>query len=498
MASRASGVLMHITSLPGPYGIGTMGRYGKDFIDFLKSAGQKYWQILPVGPTGYGNSPYQAYSAFAGNPFIIDLEALIEAGYLSLEQVMAVDFGEDAEKVDYDKIIRHKVQLLKSAYKVFLEIHDATEMKSFKKAHHWIEEYSLFMALKEHHDQRPWYEWAQSYKERNRRSLETFKATHAEAIEFWVFVQWIFYEQWSDLKTYANRHGVEIIGDMPIYVSTDSADTWAHMTLFHFDVHCNPVAVAGCPPDAFSATGQLWGNPLYNWSENEKSGFDWWIKRMASSMELYDVIRIDHFRGFESFWEIPAGDETAENGSWQKGPGMKLFDAIRQAIPDVRIIAEDLGFLTEAVVKLVQDSGYPGMKVLQFAFDSREESDYLPHNYDSHCIVYTGTHDNDTVMGWFENAAPEDIAMAKAYLALNEKEGYNWGFIRGAWSSVAEIAIAPMQDFLGLGTVHRMNIPSTIGGNWEWRIHPEDLTKALAKRLFEMTKMYGRLEKKDA
>lgn len=487
---------MHITSLPGHYGIGTMGKEGKKFINFLSKAGQKYWQILPLGPTSFGNSPYQAYSAFAGNPFIIDLELLFEDGYISLEALNQVDLGHQPDKVDYDKIIAHKIEVLKMCYESFRTTHDVNRMQAFSEKYHWVEDYSLFMALKEQHDNRPWYEWSIDYKERNREALERFKVAHAKDIEFWVFLQWIFYKQWLDLKAYANDRGVEIIGDMPIYVSGDSADTWAHTELFYYDENYKPVAVAGCPPDAFSETGQLWGNPLYDWDYNEATGFEWWIKRMASSMELYDVIRIDHFRGFESYWEIPATDETAEFGRWVKGPGMKLFDAINGAIPNLRIIAEDLGFLTEEVLQLVKDSGYPGMKVLQFAFDSREESDYLPHNYNSHCIVYTGTHDNDTVMGWFENAASEDVELAKDYLALNEAEGYNWGFIRGAWSSVAEIAIAPMQDFLGLGTDYRMNIPSTIGGNWEWRVKEDDLSEALANRLYKLTKMYGRLEKK--
>jgi starch phosphorylase len=496
MTNRASGVLMHITSLPGNYGIGTMGKEGKKFIDFLSEGGQKYWQILPVGPTGFGNSPYQAYSAFAGNPFIIDLEALVDEGYITLGEINGYDLGTNPEKVDYDKIIAHKIQILKICYGNFAKRQEGHRLDQFKKHHHWIEEYSVFMALKEVHQDRPWYEWSAEYKERHHQALEGFKASHRYEIEFWVFLQWVFYKQWLGLKAYANKRGVEIIGDMPIYVSGDSADTWAHTDLFCYDDQCNPVAVAGCPPDAFSATGQLWGNPLYDWSYNEKTGFEWWIKRMASSMDLYDIIRIDHFRGFESYWEIPAKDETAEHGRWVKGPGMKLFNAINQAIPDMRIIAEDLGFLTEEVLQLVEDSGYPGMKVLQFAFDSREESDYLPHNYNSHCIVYTGTHDNDTVMGWFDNAAKEDVDLAKDYLALSESEGYNWGFIRGAWSSVAEIAIAPMQDFLGLGTDYRMNIPSTIGGNWEWRVREEALSDQLAKRMYKITKMYGRLEKK--
>ncbi len=495
MTNRASGVLMHITSLPGPYGIGSMGQYGKQFIDFLKDAGQCYWQILPIGPTGYGNSPYQAFSAFAGNPFIIDIEQLLESGYITLKQIASYNFEDDIEKINYDKIITQKIALLKECYKTFKASYDDGSLEAFKKTHHWVNEYSLFMALKENYNQQQWQDWPEAYRLREESALNRFRHEHADEIEFWVFLQWIFFKQWSDLKEYANRCGVEIIGDMPIYVSSDSSDTWAHPELFYFDKKSNPIAVSGCPPDAFSKTGQLWGNPLYDWAQNEANGFKWWIKRMQSSMEIYDVIRIDHFRGFESYWEIPAGDETAENGHWVKGPGMKLFKAIHEVIPSMRIIAEDLGFLTQDVIDLVEESGYPGMKVLQFAFDSREESDYLPHNYNNHCIVYTGTHDNDTVMGWFDSAAPEDVAMAKKYLTLTKEEGYHWGYIRGAWSSVAKVAIAPMQDFLGLGSEHRMNIPSTIGGNWEWRVKEDDLSDVLAKRIRQLTKLYGRLEK---
>lgn len=495
MKNRGSGVLMHITSLPGPHGIGTLGIYAKNFVDFLKKSGQKYWQILPVGPTGYGNSPYQAFSAFAGNPFLIDIEELIKLGYLTKEIVANYDFESDDESVDYKKVISQKNLLLKEAYRNFLAKESEGVLDKFKESHDWLDDYSLFMTLKEHYDNQAWQAWKPSHKLRKESTIATFRKSHRKEINFWIFVQYIFYKQWADLKTYANELGIEIIGDMPIYVSSDSSDTWAHPELFYFDKKSNPVAVAGCPPDAFSETGQLWGNPLYDWKVNEETEFKWWIKRMKSSMELYDIIRIDHFRGFESYWEIPATDETAENGRWVKGPGMKLFDAINDVLPNIRIIAEDLGFLTDEVIKLREDSGYPGMKILQFAFDSREESDYLPHNYESHCIVYTGTHDNDTVMGWFESADKDDVEMAIKYLSLTKSEGYHWGYIRGAWSSVAEIAIAPMQDFLGLGTEHRMNIPSTIGGNWEWRVKEKDLTLKLARRMHKLTKLYGRLER---
>lgn len=497
MKNRASGILMHITSLPGPYGIGTLGHYAKEYVDFLNDAGQKYWQILPVGPTGYGNSPYQAFSAFAGNPFLIDLEDLVTRGYISKDQVDKYNFSNDDRRVDYDLIISQKIIILKEAYNVFLEKESAKNIRNFKKTHNWLDDYSLFMALKTHYKDKAWQTWDKGHKLRKNSAISSFKKSHGKEIEFWVFIQFIFYKQWAELKNYAHKVGIEIIGDMPIYVSADSSDTWAHPELFDFDKENNLNAVAGCPPDAFSDTGQLWGNPLYNWKANEKTAFKWWIERMKSSMELYDIIRIDHFRGFESYWEIPALDETAENGRWVKGPGMKLFNAINKALPSIRIIAEDLGFLTDEVIKLREDSGYPGMKILQFAFDSREESDYLPHNYNDHSIVYTGTHDNDTVMGWFESASNDDIKLAIDYLTLNKEEGYNWGYIRGAWSSVSMIAIAPMQDFLGLASKHRMNIPSTIGGNWEWRVKEDELSLELSKRLRKLTIMYGRLEREN-
>ncbi len=498
MKNRSSGILMHISSLPGPYGIGTFGDNAKLFVDFLKKSGQKYWQILPLGPTGYGNSPYQSFSAFAGNPFLIDLEELLRLKYINREQIKKYMVKSSKNQVNYGEIIEKKNLILKEAYLGFLENESLDKLKIFKKSHDWLEDYSIFMALKEKYNNEPWQKWDIEFKLRDNISISDFKKNHKYDIYFWIFVQYIFYKQWKEVKDYANNLNIQIIGDMPIYVSADSADTWAHPELFYFDENCNSIAVAGCPPDAFSETGQLWGNPLYDWKINEKKGFSWWIKRMKSSMELFDVIRIDHFRGFESYYEIPALDETAENGKWVKGPGMKLFNAINKEIPNLKIIAEDLGFLTEEVIKLREDSGYPGMKVLQFAFDSREESDYLPHNYDSNCIVYTGTHDNDTVMGWFKNASKDDVKMAIDYLALNKKEGYNWGYIRGAWSSVAMIAIAPMQDFLGLASKHRMNIPSTTDGNWQWRVDEKDLSDKLAGRIRRLTKMYGRLESEDA
>ncbi|QEK11512.1 4-alpha-glucanotransferase [Crassaminicella thermophila] len=492
MIKRSSGILMHITSLPSPYGIGTFGKEAYEFVDFLVKAGQSYWQILPIGSTGYGDSPYQSFSAFAGNPYFIDIEFLEKDGILKKEDYNNLDFGIDEERVDYDKIFKNKMLVLRIAFEKGKEkyIKDIERFKEENNA--WLEDYALYMAVKSKFDLKPWQEWDEDIKLRKEEAVSYYKEILKEEINYWGFLQFLFFKQWISLKKYANEKGIRIIGDIPIYVATDSADTWANSEIFLLDEEKKPIKVAGCPPDAFSKTGQLWGNPIYRWDLLEERGFDWWINRIKESYKLYDVLRIDHFRGFESFWEIPYGEETAVNGRWVKGPGMKLFKAIKEALGDIDIIAEDLGFLTQDVIDFREETGYPGMKVLQFAFDTREESDYLPHNYDKNCVVYTGTHDNDTALGWFKNTKKSDVDYAIKYLNLNKDEGYHWGFIRGAWSSVGNLAIAQMQDFLGLGSEARMNIPSTIGGNWQWRVKKEYLTDQLAKKIYEMTKLYGR------
>ncbi|MBI6872397.1 4-alpha-glucanotransferase [Clostridium aciditolerans] len=492
MITRSSGILMHIASLPSPYGIGTFGKEAYEFVDFLVEAGQKYWQILPIGPTGAGDSPYQSFSTFAGNPYFIDLDLLKEEGLLTKEDYENVNFGNDPEKVDYEKMFNNKMPILKIAFQNS-EGKYKDEIKNFKfenKA--WLEDYALYMAVKSEFDLRSWQEWDTDIKLRKKTALEHYKEELKNEIDYWVFLQYIFFKQWVALKNYANINGIKIIGDIPIYVAEDSADTWANSEVFMLDEEKRPIVVSGCPPDAFSATGQLWGNPIYNWSYLEKTNYKWWIERIKGNINLYDVTRIDHFRGFESFWQIPYGEPTAVNGKWVKGPGIKLFNAVKEALGEVDIIAEDLGYLTQEVIDFRDASGYPGMKVLEFAFDTREESDYLPHNYEKNCIVYTGTHDNDTVMGWFENTQKSDTDFAKRYLKLNKKEGYNWGFIRGALSSVGNLAIAQMQDYLGLGSEARMNIPSTLGGNWLWRVKREYLSHKLAKKINKITKLYGR------
>jgi len=493
MTERSSGILMHITSLPSHYGIGTFGSEAYKFVDFLERAGQSYWQVLPLGITGFGDSPYQSFSAFAGNPYFIDFELLSKEGLLEEADYKNVDFGNDDEKVDYKKIFKNKMPILRIAFErsrgKYLE-----EIKVFREENKdWIEDFALYMAIKKEFNLKSWQEWDEDIKHREKSVMTNYCEKLKDEIDYWIFLQYIFFKQWQSLKSYANNKGIKIIGDIPIYVASDSADTWQNTEIFLLDKDKNPISVGGCPPDAFSKTGQLWGNPLYDWDLLEKRNFNWWISRIKNNMKLFDVTRIDHFRGFESYWEVPFGEETAINGKWSKGPGMKLFDAINKELGKVDIIAEDLGFLTNEVVELREKTGYPGMKVLQFAFDTREESDYLPHNYDKNCVVYTGTHDNDTACGWLKSAEKADVEHAIKYLKLNADEGYHWGFIRGVWSSVANLSIAQMQDFLGLDSAARMNIPSTIGINWKWRIKGQCLTNELSEKIYDITRLYGRL-----
>lgn len=488
---RSSGVLMHISSLPGKYGIGDFGKEAYEFVDFLVKAKQKMWQILPLGITGYGDSPYQSFSAFAGNPYFIDLDELSEEGYLDKNTIDSFDLGDNPEFIDYEKIYFSKMKLLRIAYnKAKLKMN--SELKSFYNEHTWLKEFSLFMSIKAFNNNSSWISWDKSFKDIRSETVGQFHLDNQDEIYFWVFTQYFFLKQWHRLKKYANENGIQIIGDLPIYVSQDSADVWGNPRFFNLDNDLVPITVAGCPPDYFSETGQLWGNPIYNWKALDEDGYKWWIKRIEYSFKLHDILRIDHFRGFESYWEIPYGFENAVNGRWVKGPGMKLFNKIKEELGDLPIIAEDLGFLTEDVINLIRDSGFPGMKVLQFAFDSREESDYIPHTYDKNCVVYTGTHDNNTAIGWLEEIPKEDYDYAVRYLKLDDVEGFNWGLIRGAWSSVANLAIAPMQDFLGLGKEARINTPSTLGNNWRWRVKKSDLTDDLARKIADITMTYRR------
>lgn len=490
---RAGGVLMPISSLPSPYGIGTMGKAAKKFIDFLEKAGQKYWQILPICQTSYGDSPYQSFSSFAGNPYFIDLEYLCQDKLLTKKECNSFDWGGSERYVDYGTMYVSRYALLKKAYARFMEQIPEDFEEFCEKESEWLDEYALFMAIKDANGGASWLTWDDEIKRRHARALTKARKEYADAIGFYKMLQYLFFKQWRQLKAYANEKGIEVIGDVPIYVALDSADVWANPKQFYLDNDLNPIEVAGCPPDAFSADGQLWGNPLFRWDAMKRDGYTWWTKRVKAVADLYDIVRIDHFRGFDSFYAIPYGDTTAKNGSWKQGPGYGLFETLEKNLGKLPIIAEDLGFLTPSVHKLLADCGFPGMKVIQFAFDSREDSDYLPHNYPTNCVVYTGTHDNDTCMGWMKTAPKESVKFAKDYLKLTKEEGYNWGLMRGAWSSVADMAIVPMQDIIGLGSEARINTPSTLGDNWKWRATADQFSASLASRVRKNMQMYGRL-----
>lgn len=490
---RQSGVLLAISSLPSRYGIGCFSKEAYEFVDFLEQAGQKLWQILPIGPTGYGDSPYQSFSSFAGNPYFIDLETLIAEGYLTEADCDACDFGSNEEYVDYEKIYKARFKVLKKAFHNRND-RDSREYKDFVEANaYWLDDYALYMAVKNSFDGKSWITWDEDIRLRKPEAVKAYTEKYGEEIDFYKFQQFLFAKQWTALKAYANRKKIKIVGDIPIYVAFDSADTWSHPELFQLDENCTPIGVAGCPPDAFSATGQLWGNPLYRWDYHKQTGYRWWIQRIAYCYQLYDIVRIDHFRGFDEYYFIPYGDPTAEFGHWEQGPGYDIFRALKAEFGNIKVIAEDLGFLTPSVIKLVKKTRYPGMKILQFAFDSREESDYLPHNYPTNCVVYTGTHDNDTTLGWYRSLNRRDKAFAKRYLNIKSDKNVQWVFIRSALSSVADTAVIPMQDYLGLGAEARMNVPSTLGTNWKWRMKKGVCTEELAKQIRDVVKLYGRL-----
>lgn len=490
---RRSGILLPVSSIPSEYGIGTFSKQAYKFIDLLERAGQSYWQILPLGPTGYGDSPYQSFSTFAGNPYYIDLESLIEEGYLTREDCDQCDFGDDERYIDYEKIYLSRFKVLRTAFDNS-HIEEDKEFQTYVEENgYWLEDYALYMAVKNSFGGKSWSEWDEDIRLRKPDAMKKYLEEYAEEVEFFKFQQYLFAKQWTALKAYANKKKVRIIGDIPIYVAFDSADTWANPELFQLDDTLTPIAVAGCPPDAFSATGQLWGNPLYRWEYHRETGYAWWMKRIAYCYKLYDVVRIDHFRGFDEYYSIPYGDETAEFGHWEKGPGYDIFKTMKAQLGNKAVIAEDLGFLTDTVIKLVKKTGYPGMKILQFAFDSREESDYLPHNYGKNSIVYTGTHDNDTTMGWYTKLNRKDKAFARKYLDIRSSKDVQWVFIRAAMASVADTCVIPMQDYLGLGTEARINVPSTLGTNWKWRMLRGEFTEELAERIYDMTKLYNRI-----
>ena len=490
---RTSGVLMHISSLPGNTGIGTLGKEAYKFVDFLKAAGQTYWQVLPLCPTSYGDSPYQSFSTFAGNPYFIDFNLLCNDGLLNEEDFISIDWGKNPEKVDFEKVYENRFSVLKKAYEEIDK--NSSDYKIFCEDNaFWLNDFALYMAIKEKNNGKAWNEWETDIKLRKKSVLNSLKIELKDEIEFQKTVQYFFFVQWNKLKAYANTNGIKIIGDIPIYVAADSADVWANPKQFLLDEDCNPIEVAGCPPDAFTDDGQLWGNPLYDWDYMKKDGYSWWKKRIEHQYKMCDVIRIDHFRGFESYYCIPADSKTAKIGEWRKGPGIEFFREIERDLGKKNIIAEDLGFLTPAVKKMLKQSKYPGMKVLQFAFDTDEENDYLLHNFTKNSIAYAGTHDNDTIIGFMTETAPRKTRKrAKEYLRLTRREGYNWGFMKAVWSSNSDTAIVTMQDLLGLGNEARMNFPSTTKNNWQWRAKSDYISEELAEKLRYYTALYQRL-----
>ena len=493
---RASGILMPVFSLPSRYGIGSFSKSAYQFVDMLKKAGQKYWQILPLCPTSYGDSPYQSFSTYAGNPYFIDLDQLIEEKLLTRKECQACDFGDDPQDIDYGKLYENRFKLLRKAYER-ANVGEDQEFEAYRRENAWwLDDYALFMAVKDRFDGVAWNEWAEDIRLRWSNAMDYYRRELYYEIEFYSYLQFVFMKQWKKLKNYANINGIEIIGDIPIYVAFDSADAWANPELFQFDAENLPTAVAGCPPDGFSADGQLWGNPLYRWDYHRETGFDWWIRRIAYCSELYDVVRIDHFRGFDEYYSIPYGDTTARNGHWEKGPGIALFEAAKNRLGELNIIAEDLGYITDSVKKLVADSGFPGLKVLEFAFDSREKSDYLPYTYEKNSVVYTGTHDNETIAGWYAGLDKSDLKMCTDYMNIDRIPGkeYHWDFIRLAMLSVSDLCVIPIQDYLGLDNRARINHPSTLGTNWRWRLAKGQLSASLLKEIREMTRISGRLQ----
>lgn len=492
--NRQSGILLPIYALPSPYGIGTLGKAAYDFIDYLNAAGQSVWQILPAGPTSYGDSPYQSFSTFAGNPYFIDLDALMADGLLTRAEVLATCKNVDPRYINYGDLYYLRFPLLaKAAARGILR--DKDELDRFiAEQHEWLPDYALFMAVKKRFGDRAWTEWEdEDIRLRRPEALERYTEELASDIRFYEYLQFLFFRQWARLKDYAHSRGVKIFGDLPIYVAMDSADVWANTRFFQMDEQGRPSGVAGVPPDYFSEDGQLWGNPLYNWDAMADDGYGWWIRRIAGAERLYDIIRIDHFRAFSTYWSIPYGEKTAKHGEWKYGPGMRLIGMLQNWFPQVELIAEDLGDLSADVYQLLDACGLPGMKVLEFAFDNPEGSDYLPHNYPAHCVSYVGTHDNATAEEWAKAAPKATVERAKRYFAVGKNESLSRAMIRGGMSSVAELFVAQMQDWLGYGTGSRTNVPGTMGLNWRWRLLPNELKKVPANEIREMTALYGRL-----
>ena len=489
---RSAGILMPISSLPSPYGIGTLGKDAYDFIDFLVKADQSYWQVLPIGPTSFGDSPYQSFSSAAGNPYFIDPDMLKEDGLIDSDDLNKLTV-QDNEYVDYGRLYETRFEMLYKAYTKGIEkYHNEFIVFCFANKD-WLDDYSLFMAIKKYFGMKSWLEWDdQDIRLRKPEAIEKYRNMLHEDIEFYKFIQFLFNLQYSKLRAYANKNNIKIIGDLPIYIAMDSCEIWADSDQFQLNESDRiPSDVAGVPPDYFSKTGQLWGNPLYNWEKMKESGYKWWIDRIARVSKYFDVIRIDHFRGFEEYWSIPYGEKTAINGHWEKGPSSDFVDVIKNWFSDVKFIAEDLGIIDEKVTQLLMRSGFPGMRVLEFGMTDDGTSYHNPHNHINNCVCYISTHDNSPIMGWIENAKKKDLDYAKLYYGLNEKEGYNFGFIRGGMSSVADLFICQIQDYLGLGNEATINNPGTLG-NWTWRVLKKQLNDDLAKKIAKLTYAYNR------
>ena len=490
---RTNGILMPVFSLPSAYGIGDMGPEAYRFVDFLDKAGQSFWQILPLNPTNYGDYPYQSFSTFAGHPYFVSPDLLIEDGLLTEDEVDSFDFGDDPEHVNYGKLYNNRLPMLKIAFSRFEGGEDYERFVT--ENNEWLDGYALFMTIKNLHQDKGWTDWEDDYRFRKPEAIERVRCEHADLIDLYKFIQYEFDLQWKALKAYANEKMIRIIGDVPIYVAYDSADVWCSPELFALDENKKPIEVAGCPPDPFSPTGQLWGNPLYDWDYHRETGYKWWISRLQYAAKLYDVLRIDHFRGFESYYTIPFGNTDAVKGKWRKGPNKALFQTAKKALGELNIIAEDLGFITPGVRKMLDALGYPGMKVLQFGFDSDPDNEHLPHNFKTpHCIAYTGTHDNQTLRGWVETADKKTIKYAKSYLRCKKSQIPD-EMVAACWQSIAEIAVAQMQDFLHAPASGRMNTPSVLGGNWMYRTSSDQFTPELAKEIRKLNRTYGRAVK---
>lgn len=491
---RSSGILMSMSALPSKYGIGSMGKCAYEFVDFLKTAGQKYWQLLPLGPTSYGDSPYSSFSTFAGNPYFIDLDMLIADGLLRRADLKGINWGEDEQSTDYGRIYDNRFKILRRAFERGGE-RLAAETAEFRRKNAWVENYALYMAVKASFGMVSWMEWPdEAIRTHRPEAVREYGEKLRGDVDFYVFLQYLFYEQWQKLHAYAHDNGVQFIGDIPIYVALDSADVWSDPQFFQLDGNNVPTEVAGVPPDAFTEDGQLWGNPLYDWDAMAADGYGWWIRRIDGARKLYDIIRIDHFRGFESYWAVPYGDTTAKNGHWKPGPGMNLVGVLTSWFSDLRLIAEDLGYITPGVKKLLSDSGLPGMKVMEFAFDAHGESDYLPHRCERNSVCYLGTHDNDTVLGWLETTGKDDRQFAERYMHITFDEGWCWGMIRTGMSTASDLFVMQMQDVLELPASARMNTPGTASGNWRWRMLPGAANRRLAKKLRTYTETFRRLE----